>query len=139
MGMIVYEEIQQAFSQAQEIVVYSDGDKRTYESGDKEYTAVLDCWYGLLDKSRQMPAYGVSLDRETRKELEKGLWLEFIFDGSRKCFGMPFSKLLISVKAEHFGFNVIRYDVTRGYDGRCFYIDLDGKNMQSIYDLLLKL
>ena len=52
---------------------------------------------------------------------------------------MPFEKLLVQVGKEYYGFNLIRYTSERGYDGRCFYLDLVGKNMNDLYDLLTDL
>ena len=50
---------------------------------------------------------------------------------------MPFEKLLVEVGKEFYGFNIIRYTSERGYDGRCFYIDLVNKNMSDFYNILM--
>ena len=84
-----------------------------------------------------MPAYGVSLDKKTVKAMKNGLWVEFDFGKLTEYNGMPFEKLLVEVGKEFYGFNIIRYTSERGYDGRCFYIDLVNKNMSDFYNILM--
>lgn len=133
------EEINNAFKSAKEINVYKEGVKTTYSLGSEEYKKILSSFYETIEGSHEMPAYGVSLNRDTVKALQSGLWTEFVFGKKMECNGMPFEKLLISVGKEHYGFNIIRYTTKFGYDGRCFYLDLVGKNMNNFYDILLKL
>ena len=71
--------------------------------------------------------------------MKKGLWVEFSFEKVLECNGMPFEKILVSVLKDSQGVNLIRYNTNCGYDGRCFYLDLIGKNMGNFYDLLLNL
>ncbi|MDE7082602.1 MAG: hypothetical protein K2O89_02735 [Clostridia bacterium] len=137
--MIVMEEIVEAFDSAETVSVYNDGDKTVYSSGEEEYAKILACWNEMIDGAHDMPAFGVSLDNYTRQEMKQGLWVEFDFGKVLECNGMPFEKLLISVKKSFQGFNLIRYNADCGYDGRCFYLDLVGKNMDNLYNLLLNL
>ena len=92
----------------------------------------------MLSGAHEMPAYGVSLDRETRKAVKSGVWAEFVFDKALSSNGMPFEKLLVNVQPEWSGFNIIRYTAAHGYDGRCFYYDLVNKDMRLFYDCLMK-
>ncbi|MGN0817855.1 MAG: hypothetical protein ACI4L9_02695 [Candidatus Coproplasma sp.] len=134
--MIVYDEIFESFSESERINVYTDGKCKTYESDSSGYNDIISVWDDMTEGARQMPAYGVSLNVETEKAIKNGLWLEFIFLQPCECAGMNFEKLLVEVQSEYSGFNVIRYNLTYGYDGRCYYIDLIGKNMSKLYDYL---
>ena len=133
------EEINETFDYAEIINVYNNGAKTSYFSGGKEYNEILACWNDMIDGAHDMPAFGVSLDNYTKEEMKKGLWVEFDFKKILECNGMPFEKLLVSVEKDSQGFNLIRYNSDYGYNGRCFYLDLVGKNMGNFYDLLLNL
>ena len=99
------------------------------EKGE-EFEKILSAWGETLKEGRQMPAFGVSIDRLTREEMKKGEWVEFIFDGRCEINEMPFEKLLVKVEENYCGFNIIRYNSEGGYFGRCYYLQLkDGKNM----------
>lgn len=132
-------EIFEVFDEAEIINVYNDGIKTAYSSGEEEYKKILVSWNEMIDGAHDMPAYGVSLDNLTRKEMKSGLWVEFDFGKVLACNEMPFEKLLVKVEKDYYGFNLIRYNTNYGYDGRCFYLDLNGKNMGNFYDLLLNL
>lgn len=133
------EEINGVFEYAETINVYNDGAKVSYGAGDGEYKNILKCWNELIEGAHDMPAFGVSIDRYTVEEMKKGLWVEFDFGKELEHNGMPFEKLLIEVKKDNYGFNLIRYNAKSGYEGRCFYFDLVGKNMSNFYDMLLKI
>ena len=137
--MVIMEEVYEVFDNTEEINVYNDGIKTTYANGEKQFKEILTSWNLLLNGSRQMPAFGVSLNRETTKAMKSGLWAEFVFNGTYECNGMPFEKLLVNVEKDNQGFNICRYNSNYGYDGRCFYIDLVNKNMADFYGLLLNL
>ncbi len=134
--MIVME-IKDIFTETEKINIYKDGNATTYIADDKPYEEILTGWNSLLDRSHEMPAYGVSLDKETVKAMKNGLWVEFDFGKLTEYNGMPFEKLLVEVDKEFYGFNIIRYTSERGYDGRCFYIDLVNKNMSDFYNILM--
>ena len=137
--MVIMEEISEVFGYAENINVYNGGVKTIYAAGSDNYKAIMSCWNKTIDGAHDMPAYGVSLNHLTVKELEKNLWVEFDFGRALECNEMPFEKLLVQVGKEYYGFNLIRYTSDRGYDGRCFYLDLVGKNMNDFYDLLADL
>lgn len=130
-------EIKDIFTETEKINIYKDGNATTYIASDKPYEEILTGWNSLLDGSHEMPAYGVSLDKETVKAMKNGLWVEFDFGKLTEYNGMPFEKLLVEVGKEFYGFNIIRYTSERGYDGRCFYIDLVNKNMSDFYNILM--
>ena len=116
------------FPEAACIRLLSDGVCREFQKDEEDFTALTDCWLNVLQGAIQMPAFGVSIDSLTREEMKNGLWAEFCFDGERRCGSMPFDSLLIAVRGEYKGLNVVRK--TEGkYQGRCFYIDLGKKDM----------
>mgnify|MGYP001625970901 CR=1 FL=1 len=90
----------------------------------------------LLDGSVTMPAFGVSINEFTVNAMKSGIWVEFAYSSQQKSEGMEFEKLLVEVKPDYMGFNVNRYNSGYGYAGRCYYIDLRGKSMQSFYNFL---
>lgn len=107
------------------IAVYREGEVKTCARGSAAYDQILDAWKQMTSGARPMPAFGVSIDALTRKEKDRGLWVEFLFSEEQVCDGMPFEKLLVQVAPEYRGFNLHRYS-GGGYNGRCFYLDLDG-------------
>lgn len=135
---VVATEINEIFEEAQKINIYNDDKRVSYEFGDNRFTEIMAEWDRLLEGSHEMPAFGVSIDRLTVKEMKSGLWLEFCF--AKTCYynEMDFEKLLVKVEPDYCGFNIIRYNADRGYDGRCYYIDLIKSNMTELYQILLK-
>lgn len=134
--MCVEVELYEAFDYSDSIVVYEEGVQASYENDNVRYGEILTGFKELIKDAHEMPAYGVSLNRETLKELKNGLWVEFCFGQPYECNGMPFEKLLIKVEKSFFGFNIIRYNSKNGYDGRCFYYDLVNKEMSDFYNIL---
>lgn len=137
--MCISVELDQAFYNAESVNVYNEGELCSFDKEKEQYKKILDGFLSLIEGAHEMPAYGVSLNRETLRELENGLWLEFVFNEQYQSNGLPFEKLLINVQSSFYGFNIIRYNNQCGYDGRCFYYDLVSKDMSSLYDLLLNL
>ncbi len=136
---IVAAEINEIFEETRDINIYNDGAVVTYSDGDNRFTEIMAEWGRLLDGSYEMPAFGVSIDRLTVAEMKSGLWLEFCFGKTCYYNEMDFEKLLVKVEQENYGFNIIRYNADRGYDGRCYYIDLNKSNMANLYQLLLEI
>lgn len=124
------------FPQSQEVKVYRQGECKTYICSEQEYDEVVAQWNAMTASAHVMPAYGVSLDWHTVKALEGGVWVEFCYSSQNQFNGMPFERLLIEVKPQYCGFNVIRYNSEGGYSGRCYYIDLNGGNMSAFYNSL---
>ena len=123
---------------AQSVNIIIDGETTAYVVGGQRFNEICAAWNNMIFGARQMPAFGVSLDRETTKEMKSGVWAEFVFDKQLSADGMPFEKLLVNAQREWSGFNIIRYTSEFGYDGRCFYYDLVNKNMSLFYDCLTK-
>ncbi|MDE6000759.1 MAG: hypothetical protein K2N33_05445 [Clostridia bacterium] len=132
-------DLYKVFDKTESINVYNDGEVNNYVANQKQFEEILISWNNMIDGAHEMPAYGVSLNRETLKALNSGLWVEFVFDGVYESNGMPYEKLLIQVEKAFTGFNLIRYSTEYGYDGRCFYYDLANRNMDNLYDILVNL
>ena len=92
--------------------------------------ALEDICTGAFD----MPAFGVSLDGETREAMKSGYWLELLFDGEHNFNKMNFEALLINVNSDYTGFNIIR-KVNGKYEGRCFFLNLNG-TMGQLFDAI---
>ncbi len=120
---------------AKEISVYIDGEKKTYPVGSEKFGEICLAWNDMLVGAHTMPAFGVSLNDDTLSAMQKGVWAEFVFGCAYQCGGMTFEKLLVAVKEEWSGFNIVRYNSESGYEGRCFYYSLCG-NMKNFYDTL---
>lgn len=110
--------IEQLFS-CDEIVVYKNGEEIKLDK-----TLVEPELKQLTDKSYFSPAFGVSLHDQTTNAMQKGYWLEFRYNTQHVYADMPFSKLLIELKPDYYGFNLIRYNDGK-YDGRCYYLNLN--------------
>lgn len=131
-------EIIDIFCETEKINIYDEGSKTTYLAGEKPFEEIILSWNVLLQGSHEMPAFGVSLNEMTVKAMKSGLWVEFDFGKQTEYNEMPFEKLLVEVKENSYGFNIIRYTKQYGYDGRCFYIDLVNKDMSHFYDVIVK-
>ncbi|MDE5943296.1 MAG: hypothetical protein K2H30_03715 [Clostridia bacterium] len=130
--------LDKAFERSEKINVYNEGAIAEYLCGSNQYNKILACWNDMISTAHIMPAFGVSLNDLTSKAIQSGLWVEFDFGQQLESGEMIYEKLLIQVAKGFSGFNLIRYNSVGGYDGRCFYYDLNGKNMDELYDLLLK-
>lgn len=127
--------IQQILDDVQTINIYDNGSPVRLLPAQMGYKLVLNGFKNLLGNARRMPAFGVSLDNETRAAMGEGLWVEFDFGKPLIYAEMPFEKLLMQVISSHSGFNLIRYNSEGGYAGRCYYFDTDG-NLSEFYDIL---
>ncbi|MDE6373855.1 MAG: hypothetical protein K2L72_05080, partial [Clostridia bacterium] len=122
-------ELEKITDYAKSINVYNEGQRTAYVVGESEFNEICASWNSMLDGAHIMPAFGVSLNKETVRELKNGVWAEFVFGQELSSDGMPYEKLLVKVQPDWCGFNIIRYTAERGYDGRCFYYDLVGRTM----------
>ena len=131
-------QLQEVFSQAEEISVFKNGGEETYASGTEKFEEIIAAWNSMLDGSVTMPAFGVSLNEYTVNAMKNGVWVEFGFGEEMTIDEMPFEKLLVEVKPENKGFNVIRYVKSSGYTGRCYYINLREGDMSAFYSDISK-
>ena len=128
----------QIVSGCEQIVVYRDGEIKSYEKGTDQYEDIIASWTRMTDDALEMPAYGVSLDELTRREMTAGLWVEFEFKDRLARRNMPFEKLLVKAEEGYRGFNLIRYTAEAGYSGRCFYLQLNDDKTMSDFAKTLK-
>lgn len=126
------------FKQANSITVYSNGETINYAKDNKQYVDILDFLKDICEGSREMPAYGVSLNEETKMEMQNGLWIELNFNKTKTHNEMPFDSLLIRVEKEYQGFNIIRGQKGM-YEGRCFHIYCPQNTMENLYNYLQKI
>lgn len=90
----------------------------------------------LVNESHSMPAFGVSIDEQTKNAMQMGVWLILMYNDKQEVDGMIFDELIIQVVPEYTGFNIIRGN-SGIYDGRCYYIDLVNKDMSYLYNLIV--
>ena len=121
------------FCEAEMIVFYKDGQQVLLSQ--KEQNQIDNLFSEAIEDSFSMPAFAVSLDNLTKEEMKSGLWLEFVFDKTMSINEMPFDSLLVNVNKDQYGINLIRGN-DGIYEGRCFYLDLRGKNLDELYDYL---
>ena len=138
LNIVNHENLTDSFKYSTSINLFIDGDKTTYSKTDAEFESILSCLNDLTNGSHEMPAYGVSLDYETKKAIASGVWLELNFDEYNKVNDLPFTSLLIEVNKDFYAFNLIRKQ-KGGYTGRCFHLSLNNKNMESLHSLLTSL
>lgn len=127
--------VQQIFEEVQEINIYDNGSSMKLLPAQMGYKLVISGFKNLLANARQMPAFGVSLDNETREAMVEGLWVEFDFGKKLWYSQMSFEKLLVQVISTYSSFNVIRYNSNDGYSGRCYHFALND-DMSKFYDIL---
>ena len=120
-------------SEADMIVFYNNGQIETMT--ESQFDKVDSLFQEAIEDALEMPAYGVSLDELTKEEMKKGFWLEFKFDETRCSSSMPFDSLLVKIEKNCFGVNLIRGN-DGVYEGRCFYLDLNGNNFDKLYNYL---
>ena len=137
--MFIAAELNEIIEVSNNINVYNNGVISVYGQNDVQYGKIVAGWLALTGDVHEMPAFGVSLDKETRNAMSAGLWVEFVFDKQYVHNEMPFEKLLVKVEKQSQGFNVIRYNAKEGYSGRCYYFDLLGRDMANFYNILCNL
>lgn len=129
-----YQSIPEIYHDAVQVVFYNDGVATTYVRDDLAFAKIITALAEISQGSHDMPAFGVSLDAETRKARMSGMWVELIFDGEKYFNNYNFDSLLFQVKPDDSGFNLIR-QVDGKYEGRCLYLSLAG-TMQALADTL---
>ena len=135
MVVFVDNEFNSIFKEAEQINLYRNGEKYQYIFKEKQFEVILNGFEKMIEGSRLMPAFGVSLNAETLEAMKNGIWVEFVFDGVCRFNDMAYEKLLVEVNRGHSGFNISRFNSSEGYHGRCFYLDLNG-DMTEYYSIL---
>lgn len=129
-----FNSIPEIYPAAAQVIVYHEGEATTYARGSAAFAQIMAALAEMSVGAHDMPAYGVSLDQETRQARTTGLWVELVFAEEQYFDGYNFESLLIAVKPADSGFNLIR-KVAGKYEGRCLYLSLSG-NMQVLHDTL---
>ena len=124
-------EVFEIIPQAKSVAVYSDGAKSEFAADSSEFAEILKAWKKMTEGAHQMPAFGVSIDKLTREEMKTGNWVEFYFSPAQHSNGLPFDALLMVVRAEYRGVNLVR-SWEGLYQGRCIYVDLAGGDMSAL-------
>lgn len=137
--MFIQMELCDIVNVSESIIIYNNGEITEYGKNDLPYNQIVEGWKELTKTAREMPAFGVSLDNETVEAMKAGLWVEFVFDKQYSHSAMTFEKLLVRVEKSWQGFNIVRYNTQGGYSGRCYFLDLIGKDMSKFYDILANL
>ena len=87
----------------------------------------------LFENSHTLPALGVVFDEEFKEDVKNGVFVSLKFDGVFEINDLPFEELFFRVNPDVYGFNLFRSN--HGIvQGRCIYVDLDGKTMQEFSD-----
>lgn len=121
------------FFEAEKYFIYYNGEKQEINANH-----IFPELKKMCEKSYFSPAFGVSINQYTLNELKKGLWLEMEYSEPKEFAEMPYEKLLINFQPDFYGFNIIRYNSNGGYDGRCYYLNLNGSST-NFYNTLLKI
>lgn len=120
-----------------EMIVFYKGGQQIYLS-ESEQSQIDELFSEAIEDSFSMPAFAVSIDNLTKEAMKSGYWIEFVFDKTMIANEMPFDSLLVNITQNQYGINLIRGN-NGVYEGRCFYLDLMGKNLNDLYDYLLNL
>lgn len=131
-GYMEKDSISNYFDEAKSITIMKNDEKYCYIKGDDKFEEIMSSLLAVTKDSHDMPAYGVSLDSDTKKAIQSGTWVELQFDTTKIFNEMPFDSLLIEVKEDYQGINIIRKN-NKTYDGRCFYLNLKS-NMKKLSD-----
>lgn len=133
---IVSADIYEAINTCKKIETHINGEIITHDSNSAEFDEILSQMDIMLEGSREMPAFGVSLDNETKDAIKEGVWLKLIYDKTYAHNEMPFDSLLIQIEKDWTGFNIYRGN-NGIYEGRCFYIDLVESDMSDLFELVI--
>ena len=126
--------IRNYFADAKSITIIKNDDKFCYTKGDDKFEEILSSLLSVTKNSHDMPAFGVSIDSETKKAIQSGTWIELQFKTTKTFNEMPFDALLIQIEEDYQGINIIRKN-NKKYDGRCFYLNLKS-NMKHLSDII---
>ncbi|MEG1706527.1 MAG: hypothetical protein RR086_01060 [Clostridia bacterium] len=117
-------------------IVYLNGIQYKYLRSARKFESILRGIATLTEGAQALEPFGVALQSDTLSALKEGLFIEFYFYSVLVVDGMTFDRLLIEIKPEYSGFNIIR--ATKGkYGGRCYYIGLN-KPMKNFYEFLIR-
>ncbi len=118
---------------AQSFDVYVDGN--VLELSEEQVSGLKAQTQELFEDSRTMPAFGVIFDEQFREEIKSGTYISIKFDEVMEVNDLPFDELIFKVEPDFYGVNLMR--ANKGIvNGRCIYLDFNGKNMQKLHDFV---
>ena len=113
--------------------IYENGNIKSIKKENDKFEKLTNNIEELFNISRLEPAFGVSLDDETKKALNEDSWLKIKFDKQMIVNDLPFESLLIKLEDNVFGTNLIREN-NKDYFGRCIYLLFEeAKNLKAIF------
>ena len=115
--------------------IFNQGDCEKVGKNSGEFNKILNGVNDVFCSAILMPAFGVSLHKETLNEREKGVWLQINFSEELTKNGLNFNSLLFKLETTQ-GFNLIRKYKDK-YDGRCLYLNI--QNEMNLKTLLNKM
>ena len=125
--MMVYEDKENSLTDCLNYVesfeIFENGNIEMIDFKHKKFNLILNKVKDLFCESRLMPAFGVSLHKETLNEMKNGSWLQINFSKQQMKNGLNFNSLLFKLEKTQ-GFNLIRLYENK-YEGRCLYLDLN--------------
>lgn len=127
-----FDNLTDSFRVANKMIVSFSGTDYVFEKGNDKFEKVILALEKIVVDSHEMPAFGISLDKEARKEKNKGIWIELLFDSPCKHDGMDFESLLFKVEENSYAISLIR-KYNGKYEGRCFHLSLASSTKQ-LYD-----
>lgn len=99
-------------------VVYFNGKEQTIDN--PQFKQVLT---EVCDKAYFSPALAIAKNADVYTRIRKGIWLELRYNSMQNYADMEFDRLLIEIKPNMYGFNIIR-GIGDLYEGRCYYLNL---------------
>ncbi len=115
--------VQDLLEKVESFSVFTNGKEEIIAKDDEKFSKIKDKLNYVFFVSRLMPAYCVSLHKETQQALQNEKWLQLNFKEVQWKNELPFSALLFKLE-EVSGFNLIRLHENK-YEGRCLYLSLD--------------
>lgn len=94
--------------------------------------------YDLFEGSRTVPALGVVFEDMYQEDMQTGIHVVLKFDGVFEVNGLTFDELVFKVTPNAYGIGIIR-GLEGEHNGRCLFVDLDGKTTQNFYDYVVSL
>jgi len=114
--------------------VFEQGVSKVLNQKDEDFKCIFNKLKIVFESARVMPAFGVSLHKETMEELKNGYWLKINFNSNQNVNGLIFDSLLIKLETTY-GVNLIR-GLNGVFEGRCIYLDFDSiTNLMEVIDL----
>ena len=106
-----------------QINLYQHGKKKEIKLNRTQKAVVKNYFSNILKDAHVLPALGVSLHDETKKEMQSGEWVEILFSSEQAFEGMNFEGLVFKLEETN-GLNIIRI-LNGKYEGRNFYVMLN--------------